>query len=153
MISLALFFYSSMLRNGYENGAHSIDNGGYENGDNKPTYALDHLATFKLKNEAEAKQPKEKMKLLIELDKTGGIWPHKMYMCFNGQWLVMLDKDMKEIENFPGSLITEPTAFISEDPMETYNNILIFTVPGAKLGYTEMHIFQVSHKKDQTIPT
>ncbi|XP_060647288.1 epidermal growth factor receptor kinase substrate 8-like protein 2 isoform X2 [Drosophila nasuta] len=129
----------SMLRNGYENGAHSSDND-----DNKPTYALDHLATFKLKNEVESKQPKEKMKLLIELDKTGGIWPHKMYMCFNGQWLVMLDKDMKEIENFPGSLITEPTAFISDDPLETYNNILIFTVPGISLGNTEMHIFQVT---------
>lgn len=128
-----------MLRNGYENGAHSSDSD-----DNKPTYALDHLATFKLKNEVESKQPKEKMKLLIELDKTGGIWPHKMYMCFNGQWLVMLDKDMKEIENFPGSLITEPTAFISDDPLETYNNILIFTVPGISLGNTEMHIFQVT---------
>ncbi|KAH8419067.1 hypothetical protein KR222_003417 [Zaprionus bogoriensis] len=133
-----------MLRNGYENGAHSNDNGGYENGEKKPTYALDHLATFKLKNEAEAKNPKEKMKLLIELDKTGGIWPHKMYMCFSGQWLVMLDEVMKEIENFPGSLITEPTAFISEDPMETFNNILVFTVPGISLGNTEMHIFQVS---------
>ncbi|XP_064554411.1 epidermal growth factor receptor kinase substrate 8-like protein 2 [Drosophila montana] len=135
-----------MLRNGYENGAHSIDkhNGVYDNDDNKPTYALEHLVTFKLKNESEVKHPKEKMKLLIELDKTGGIWPHKMYMCFNGQWLVMLNKDMKEIENFPGSLITEPTAFISDDPLETYNNILIFSVPGISLGNTEMHIFQVS---------
>ncbi|EDW13690.2 uncharacterized protein Dmoj_GI23850, isoform A [Drosophila mojavensis] len=135
-----------MLRNGYENGAHSSDKftEGYENDDSKPTYALDHLVTFKLKNEAEVKQPKEKMKLLIELDKTGGIWPHKMYMCFNGQWLLMLNKDMKEIENFPGSLITEPTAFISDDPLETYNNILIFSVPGISLGNTEMHIFQVT---------
>ncbi|XP_030244910.1 epidermal growth factor receptor kinase substrate 8 isoform X2 [Drosophila navojoa] len=136
----------SMLRNGYENGAHSSDKfaEGYENDDSKPTYALDHLVTFKLKNEAEVKQPKEKMKLLIELDKTGGIWPHKMFMCFNGQWLLMLNKDMKEIENFPGSLITEPTAFISDDPLETYNNILIFSVPGISLGNTEMHIFQVT---------
>lgn len=133
-----------MLRNGYENGAHSSDKHNDDNDDNKPTYALEHLVTFKLKNESEVKHPKEKMKLLIELDKTGGIWPHKMYMCFNGQWLVMLNKDMKEIENFPGSLITEPTAFISDDPLETYNNILIFSVPGISLGNTEMHIFQVS---------
>ncbi|XP_068152776.1 epidermal growth factor receptor kinase substrate 8 isoform X2 [Drosophila tropicalis] len=129
-----------MPRNGYENGVNS--NGGYD--EVKPTYALEHLATFKLKNESEARQPKEKMKLLIELDKTGGIWPHKMYMSFNGQWLVMLDADMKEIENFPGSLVTEPTAFISEDANETYNNILIFSVPGISLGNTEMHIFQVA---------
>ncbi|XP_043071012.1 epidermal growth factor receptor kinase substrate 8 isoform X2 [Drosophila grimshawi] len=136
----------SMLRNGYENGPRSSDkfNGGVEADSHKPTYALDHLATFKLKTEAETKQPKDKMKLLIELDKTGGIWPHKMYMSFNGQWLVMLDQDMKEIENFPGSLITEPTAFISDDPLETYNNVLVFSVPGISLGNTEMHIFQVT---------
>ncbi|XP_052835055.1 epidermal growth factor receptor kinase substrate 8 isoform X1 [Drosophila gunungcola] len=133
-----------MPRNGYESGAPSVDqtNGHYD--EIKPTYALEHLATFKLKNEAEIKQPKEKMKLLIELDKTGGIWPHKMFMSFNGQWLVMLDSEMKEIENFPGSLITEPTAFISEHPQEAYNNILVFSVPGISLGNTEMHIFQVA---------
>ncbi|XP_017112009.1 epidermal growth factor receptor kinase substrate 8 isoform X2 [Drosophila elegans] len=133
-----------MPRNGYESGTPSVDqtNGHYD--EVKPTYALEHLATFKLKNEAEIKQPKEKMKLLIELDKTGGIWPHKMFMSFNGQWLVMLDSEMKEIENFPGSLITEPTAFISEHPQESYNNILIFSVPGISLGNTEMHIFQVA---------
>ncbi|XP_017017717.1 epidermal growth factor receptor kinase substrate 8 isoform X1 [Drosophila kikkawai] len=136
---------NGMPRNGYENGIPNGDmagNGHYD--EIKPTYALEHLATFKLKNEAEIKQPKEKMKLLIELDKTGGIWPHKMFMSFNGQWLVMLDSEMKEIENFPGSLITEPTAFISEDPKEAYNNILIFSVPGISLGNTEMHIFQVA---------
>ncbi|SPP83192.1 epidermal growth factor receptor kinase substrate 8 isoform X1 [Drosophila guanche] len=135
---------NGMPRNGYENGVPSkgLANGDYD--EIKPTYALEHLATFKLKNEAETKQPKEKMKLLIELDKTGGIWPHKMFMSFNGQWLVMLDNEMREIENFPGSLITEPTAFVSEDPQEAYNNILIFSVPGISLGNTEMHIFQVA---------
>ncbi|XP_043653613.1 epidermal growth factor receptor kinase substrate 8 isoform X1 [Drosophila teissieri] len=133
-----------MPQNGYENG---VPGGNQANGqydEVKPTYALEHLATFKLKNEAEVKQPKEKMKLLVELEKTGGIWPHKMFMSFNGQWLVMLDSDMKEIENFPGSLITEPTAFISEHPQESFNNILIFSVPGISLGNTEMHIFQVA---------
>ncbi|XP_016951237.1 epidermal growth factor receptor kinase substrate 8 isoform X2 [Drosophila biarmipes] len=133
-----------MPRNGYENGVPAGEqaNGHYD--EIKPTYALEHLATFKLKTEAEIKQPKEKMKLLIELDKTGGIWPHKMFMSFNGQWLVMLDSEMREIENFPGSLITEPTAFISEHPQEAYNNILVFSVPGISLGNTEMHIFQVT---------
>ncbi|XP_030370261.1 epidermal growth factor receptor kinase substrate 8 [Scaptodrosophila lebanonensis] len=137
-----------MPHNGFENGggvfSNGQSNGGYGQEDIKPTYALEHLATFKLKNESEMKQPKEKMKLLVELDKTGGIWPHKMYMCFNGQWLLMLDGEMREIENFPGSVISEPTAFISDDPLETYNNILIFSVPGISLGNTEMHIFQVA---------
>lgn len=135
-----------MVQNGFSNGysnGNAMTNGGHNASDTKPTYALDHLGTFKLKSDAEVSRPKEKLKTLVELDKVGGVWPMKMYMVFNGQWLVMLDSNMKEIENFPGSLITEPTAFISEDPMEVYNNILIFTVPGIALGNTEMHIFQV----------
>lgn len=48
------------------------------------------------------------------------------------------------MERFPASLIQEPTAFTSRDPMELYNNILVFTVAddsgsGQK---AEMHIFQ-----------
>ncbi|XP_037955230.1 epidermal growth factor receptor kinase substrate 8 [Teleopsis dalmanni] len=127
-----------MPQNGYDK---NLPNGHI---DSKPTYALLHMASFKVKSESEVRNPKEKLKALVELDKNGGIWPHKMYMCFSGQWLVMLDSDMKEIENFPGSLITEPTAFISEDPLETFSNLLIFTVPGVSLGTTEMHIFQVA---------
>uniref|UniRef100_A0A1I8MEF4 SH3 domain-containing protein n=3 Tax=Musca domestica TaxID=7370 RepID=A0A1I8MEF4_MUSDO len=131
-----------MVQNGYTNG-NGVPNGHIAT-ENKPTYALDHLGTFKLKSDTEVSRPKDKLKTLMELDKVGGVWPMKMYMCFSGQWLVMLDSNMKEIENFPGSLITEPTAFISEDPMEIYNNLLLFTVPGISLGNTEMHIFQVS---------
>uniref|UniRef100_A0A0A1XAD1 Epidermal growth factor receptor kinase substrate 8-like protein 2 n=1 Tax=Zeugodacus cucurbitae TaxID=28588 RepID=A0A0A1XAD1_ZEUCU len=114
------------------------------NGD-KPTYALEHLATFKVKHESEIHNPKEKLKILMKLDESGAIWPQKMFMSFSGQWLVMLDCEMKEIENFPGSLIKEPMAFISEDPLEIYNNILVFTVPGVSLGTTEMHFFQVTN--------
>lgn len=49
------------------------------------------------------------------------------------------------MEKFPVSLIQEPTAFMSHDPMEMYNNILVFIVgeerqPGL---HSEMHIFQV----------
>ncbi|CAD6995503.1 epidermal growth factor receptor kinase substrate 8 isoform X2 [Ceratitis capitata] len=113
--------------------------------DAKPTYALEHLATFKVKHESEIRNPKEKLKILMKLDESGAIWPQKMYMSFSGQWLVMLDCEMKEIENFPGSLIKEPMAFISEDPLEIYNNILVFTVPGVSLGTTEMHFFQVTN--------
>lgn len=111
--------------------------------DDKPTYVLEHLATFKVKHESEIRNPKEKLKLLMKLDESGAIWPQKIYMSFSGQWLVILDCEMKEIENFPGSLIKEPMAFISEDPLEIYNNIIVFTVPGVSLGTSEMHFFQV----------
>lgn len=48
------------------------------------------------------------------------------------------------MERFPAALIQEPTAFTSRDPMEMYNNILVFTV-GDESGTVqrgEMHIFQ-----------
>ncbi|KAL9900681.1 epidermal growth factor receptor kinase substrate 8 isoform 1-T1 [Glossina fuscipes fuscipes] len=140
LFSIAIFNYKAMTQHTLE-----IKNNLITNETNvKPTYALEHLATFKLRNEEEIRRPKKKLKSLFELDKSGGIWPLKMYMCFNGQWLVMLDHDLKEIENFPGSLITEPVAFISKDTKEAYDNILVFTVPGVTLANTEMHFFQVS---------
>lgn len=51
------------------------------------------------------------------------------------------------MERFPVALIQEPTAFTSHDPMEIYNNILVFIVGderAERLGSrSEMHIFQV----------
>lgn len=54
------------------------------------------------------------------------------------------------MERFPVALIQEPTAFTSRDPMEMYNNILVFTVGddsgsgggGGGQQRAEMHIFQ-----------
>lgn len=105
----------------------------------KPTYALAHLATFKVKNESELRNPMEKMKLL----KDANVSPQKMFMRFNGQWIVILDQEMVEIESFPGSLIHEPVALTSKDKLEEFNNLLIFSVSGSALGNTEMHVFQV----------
>lgn len=52
------------------------------------------------------------------------------------------------MERFPVALIREPTAFTSRDPMEMYNNILVFIVGeerSQRLGSrSEMHIFQAS---------
>lgn len=50
------------------------------------------------------------------------------------------------MERFPLALIQEPTAFTSHDPMDLYNNILVFIVGSSGNGhnpYPEMHIFQV----------
>ena len=48
------------------------------------------------------------------------------------------------MERFPAGLIQEPTAFTSRDPMEMYNNILVFTVSDDSCSgqRAEMHIFQ-----------
>ena len=49
------------------------------------------------------------------------------------------------MEKFPASLILEPTAFTSNDPIEIYNNILVFIVDDERQhnSRSEMHIFQV----------
>lgn len=54
------------------------------------------------------------------------------------------------MERFPISLVKEPTAFTSNDPMEIYNNILVFVV-GQVDSRSEMHIFQVRHNKFHTL--
>lgn len=49
------------------------------------------------------------------------------------------------MERFPANSIQEPTAFTSHDPMEMYNNILVFIVSNSNPSYPpEMHIFQAS---------
>lgn len=48
------------------------------------------------------------------------------------------------MERFPANSIQEPTAFMSQDPMELYNNILVFIVTNSNQSHPpEMHIFQV----------
>lgn len=48
------------------------------------------------------------------------------------------------MERFPGKSIHEPTAFTSQDPIEMYNNILVFIVTNSNPSCSpEMHIFQV----------
>lgn len=48
------------------------------------------------------------------------------------------------MERFPVELIQEPTAFTSHDPLEIYNNILVFIVGEERPAdsHSEMHIFQ-----------
>ena len=52
------------------------------------------------------------------------------------------------MEQFPLELVEQPTAHVSSDPRDAYNNILLFVVREDHKGRknttpTEMHIFQV----------
>jgi hypothetical protein len=54
------------------------------------------------------------------------------------------------VEEFPLALVTDPTAHVSSDPDDFFNNVLLFIVkehdmPSSSTGIvpTEMHIFQV----------
>ncbi|KAH8271100.1 hypothetical protein KR018_009588, partial [Drosophila ironensis] len=109
----------------------------------KPTYLLEHLATFTVNKESGIVYPADGMRRLLQLEKTTGIWSQKMQLCLDYQWVLIMDFETGNIiERFPASLVQEPTAFTSNDAMELYNNILVFIVSGGGGSRSEMHIFQ-----------
>ncbi|GAB0087721.1 epidermal growth factor receptor kinase substrate 8-like [Sergentomyia squamirostris] len=137
--------YSNGGYSGDEHDSRSDSRPGSDLGD-KPTYLLEHLATFTVHQESGIVYPADGMRRLLQLEKTTGIWSQKMQLCLDKQWILIMDFESGNIiEKFPASLIQEPTAFTSNDPMEMYNNILVFIVGnGGNSSRSEMHIFQVS---------
>ncbi|XP_044742140.1 epidermal growth factor receptor kinase substrate 8-like [Chrysoperla carnea] len=138
------------------NGDYNSDEGERDPPDNsilsddseKPTYLMEHLATFTVTKETDVVYPADGMRRLLQLEKTNGIWSQKMQLCLDRQWVLIMDYETGSVmERFPASMIQEPTAFTSHDPMEIYNNILVFIVGknGSNSDYnqrSEMHIFQ-----------
>ncbi|KAG8238260.1 hypothetical protein J437_LFUL016440, partial [Ladona fulva] len=105
------------------------------------------MATFTVSKESGIVYPNDGMRRLLQLEKANGIWSQKMQMRLDHSWVLIMDFETgTEMEKFPVPLIQEPTAFTSHDPMEIYNNILVFIVgpgPGQRqaAGRSEMHIF------------
>lgn len=58
---------------------------------NKPTYLLEHLATFTVNKESGIVYPADGMRRLLQLEKTTGIWSQKMQLCFDRQWILIVD--------------------------------------------------------------
>ncbi|XP_037025318.1 epidermal growth factor receptor kinase substrate 8-like isoform X2 [Bradysia coprophila] len=111
--------------------------------DSKPTYLLEHLATFTVNKDSGIVYPADGMNRLLQLEKTTGIWSQKMQLCLDRQWILIVDYETgKVIERFPATLIQEPTAFTSDAPLDMYNNVLVFIVGGGSGARSEMHIFQ-----------
>ncbi|KAL0125073.1 hypothetical protein PUN28_004311 [Cardiocondyla obscurior] len=111
----------------------------------EPTYMMEHLATFTVTKETGIVYPADGMRRLLQLEKSNGIWSQKMQLRLERNWVLIMDNETGAImERFPASLIQEPTAFTSRDPMEMYNNILVFTVAddSGSGQRAEMHIFQ-----------
>ncbi|XP_018057913.1 PREDICTED: epidermal growth factor receptor kinase substrate 8-like isoform X3 [Atta colombica] len=111
----------------------------------EPTYMMEHLATFTVTKETGIVYPADGMRRLLQLEKSNGIWSQKMQLRLERNWVLIMDNETGAImERFPASLIQEPTAFTSRDPMEMYNNILVFTVAddSGSNQRAEMHIFQ-----------
>lgn len=130
------------------NSASGGGGGGGIDGDD-PTFLLEHLATFTVSrdNANGVVYPEDGMRRLLQLEKTTGIWSQKMEIALTKNRQVLIqDYDTKNvIEKFPVNWIESPTPFTNTDPMELYNNILIFIVappPGiANHSCPEMHIF------------
>ncbi|XP_063703430.1 epidermal growth factor receptor kinase substrate 8-like protein 1 isoform X2 [Culicoides brevitarsis] len=112
--------------------------------DDLPVYELEHLATFTVTKETGILYPADGMRKLLQLEKTTGIWSQKMKLCLDRSWVLIMDFETGNIiERFQAASIQEPTAFTSNDPMEMYNNILVFIVgTGGPNSRSEMHIFQ-----------
>ncbi|XP_044765453.1 epidermal growth factor receptor kinase substrate 8-like [Coccinella septempunctata] len=110
----------------------------------KPTHIMEHLATFTVTKETGIIYPADGMRRLLQLEKTNGIWSQKMQLCLDRSWVLIMDYETGTImERFPVNSIQEPTAFTSHDPMEMYNNILVFIVADSNQTHPpEMHIFQ-----------
>ncbi|XP_021939379.1 epidermal growth factor receptor kinase substrate 8-like isoform X2 [Zootermopsis nevadensis] len=131
---------SSVHSNGY-----SPD--GPQSSEEAPTYLMEHLATFTVAKETGIVYPADGMRRLLQLEKSNGIWSQKMQLRLDMSWVLIMDYETGAVmERFPVALIQEPTAFTSHDPMEIYNNILVFIVGderAERLGSrSEMHIFQ-----------
>ncbi|GFT33418.1 epidermal growth factor receptor kinase substrate 8 [Nephila pilipes] len=124
--------------------------------DDGPRYLLEHLATFSVGSEFGLVSPKDGLRRLLQMEKTNGIWTQKMQMKLDKNWVLILDyEDGDVVEKFPMNLISDPTAYTSEDPRELYNNILIFIVredpKNKNPNQSEMHIFQCSRVYAQDV--
>jgi len=112
-----------------------------------PAFLLEHLATFRVSEEAELVEPGDGMRRLLHMEKTTGIWTQRMLLRLDRRYVSILSHENEVVvERFPLSLVRNPTAFTSEDPKEIYDNIFIFVADrdpsGAFTENTEMHIFQ-----------
>ncbi|XP_047368940.1 epidermal growth factor receptor kinase substrate 8-like isoform X1 [Vespa velutina] len=122
----------------------SSTSGGRGSSTEPPTYMMEHLATFTVTKEIGIVYPADGMRRLLQLEKSNGIWSQKMQLRLERNWVLIMDNETGAVmERFPASLIQEPTAFTSRDPMEMYNNILVFSVADDSGSQrAEMHIFQ-----------
>ncbi|KAH8035175.1 hypothetical protein HPB51_004416 [Rhipicephalus microplus] len=113
-----------------------------------PSYFLEHLATFSVGQQYALETPKDGLRKLFQMEKSKGIWTQKMKMKLDRKWVIIIDCENGDVvERFPMSLISDPTAFTSDDPRELYNNILVFVVQddptsSSQQEHSEMHIFQ-----------
>ncbi|VDK55194.1 unnamed protein product [Anisakis simplex] len=112
-----------------------------------PSYWVEHLATFAVGREFGLQSPADGVRKLKQLEKNSAIWAQPMVLRLRPNVVSVEDENGDLVEQFPMELVTDPSAHISNDPRDSYNNILLFIVQedkrrGRNLAPTEMHIFQ-----------
>ncbi|XP_014662106.1 PREDICTED: epidermal growth factor receptor kinase substrate 8-like protein 1 [Priapulus caudatus] len=108
-------------------------------------YTLDHLATFSVGHSHGLLWPADGIRKLRMMESSSGIWPQRMLMRLERKFILICNPvNGDPVEEIPLSMLQEPTAFVTHEPKEDYNNMLVFTVQGDKKNATpsEMHIFQ-----------
>ncbi|XP_050313584.1 epidermal growth factor receptor kinase substrate 8-like [Anthonomus grandis grandis] len=111
-----------------------------------PVHIIEHLATFSVSQEMGILYPNDGMRRLRQMEQTNGIWSQKMQLCLDYPWVLILDESGAIVEKFPVNAIQDPTAFMSTEPMDMYNNILVFIIADSSQPShspeMQMHIFQ-----------
>ncbi|XP_076371642.1 epidermal growth factor receptor kinase substrate 8-like protein 2 isoform X2 [Tachypleus tridentatus] len=139
------------MRSSYANGY-----GSDHNMADGPLYLLEHLATFSVGQKFGVESSRDGLRKLLQMEKTNGIWTQKMYLKLDQRWIIIMDYENGDVvEKFPMNLIRDPTCFVSNNPRDLYNNVLVFSVrenlkKNSKL-YGEMHIFQCTQVSAQDV--
>ncbi|VDK79075.1 unnamed protein product, partial [Litomosoides sigmodontis] len=130
-----------------------------------PSYWVEHLATFAVGREFGLQYPEDGVRKLKQLENSSAIWAQPMVLRLRPNIVSVEDENGVNLQNrifpeflenldgtdlveqFPMELVTNPTAHLSTNPRDVYNNILLFIVKedkkrGRSLNPTEMHIFQ-----------
>ncbi|XP_019753522.2 epidermal growth factor receptor kinase substrate 8-like protein 2 isoform X1 [Dendroctonus ponderosae] len=111
-----------------------------------PIHLIEHLATFSVSPDMGILYPIDGMRRLRQMEQTNGIWSQKMQLCLDHPWVLILDESGTIVEKFPVNAIQDPTAFMSTEPMDMYNNILVFIIADSSQSShspeMQMHIFQ-----------
>lgn len=112
-----------------------------------PSYHVEHLATFAVGRQFGLTFPADGIRKLKQMEKNSAIWAQPLILRFRHNAVTVEDDNGELVEQFPLELIEQPTAHVSNDSRDTYNNILLFVVREDKKRMstpTEMHIFQVT---------
>ncbi|KAK2157390.1 hypothetical protein LSH36_193g15031, partial [Paralvinella palmiformis] len=110
-----------------------------------PNYEMDHLATFKVETRQGVMSPMDGIRKLRHMEVSTGIWTMRITLVIEPQDLIVIDRASGEdMERFPVSAISQPTAVTNDDRRDVYNNIVLFTIieESRKGPQSEMHLFQ-----------